>query len=113
MPKQMAAPRTSARAAPFDERGQGGADLLTAGGLDVGPGGQHDIAPGVADVRDRRLRNHDIAGVQRARVYRVYLRAARSGFLTGYVSVYQVLAHRPTSARYEPPAGAEPAGEYF
>jgi cyclopropane-fatty-acyl-phospholipid synthase len=54
-----------------------------------------------------------LAGVQRARVYRVYLRAARSGFLTGYVSVYQVLAHRPTSVRYEPPAGAEPAGEYF
>jgi cyclopropane-fatty-acyl-phospholipid synthase len=54
-----------------------------------------------------------LAGVQRARVYRVYLRAARGGFLTGYVSVYQVLAHRPTSARYEPAAGAEPAGEYF
>ena len=54
-----------------------------------------------------------LAGVERARVYRVYLRAARAGFLTGYVSVYQVLAHRPTSARYEAPAGAEPAGEYF
>jgi cyclopropane-fatty-acyl-phospholipid synthase len=54
-----------------------------------------------------------LAGVERARVYRVYLRAARAGFLTGYVSVYQVLAHRPTSARYEAPAGAEPGGEYF
>jgi cyclopropane-fatty-acyl-phospholipid synthase len=54
-----------------------------------------------------------LAGVERARVYRVYLRAARAGFLTGYVSVYQVLAHRPTTARYEAPAGAEPAGEYF
>jgi cyclopropane-fatty-acyl-phospholipid synthase len=54
-----------------------------------------------------------VAGIERARVWRVYLRAARAGFDTGYVSVYQVLAHRPTSARYEPPAGAEPAGQYF
>jgi cyclopropane-fatty-acyl-phospholipid synthase len=54
-----------------------------------------------------------VAGIERARVYRVYLRAARAGFSTGYVSVYQVLAHRPTAARYEPPAGPEPAGEYF
>jgi cyclopropane-fatty-acyl-phospholipid synthase len=54
-----------------------------------------------------------VAGIERARVYRVYLRAARAGFTTGYVSVYQVLAHRPTAARYEPPAGPEPAGEYF
>jgi cyclopropane-fatty-acyl-phospholipid synthase len=54
-----------------------------------------------------------VAGIERARVYRVYLRAARAGFRTGYVSVYQVLAHRPTSARYEAPAGSEPTGEYF
>ena len=54
-----------------------------------------------------------VAGIERARVYRVYLRAARAGFGTGYVSVYQVLAHRPTAARYAPPAGPEPAGEYF
>ncbi len=54
-----------------------------------------------------------LAGIERARVYRVYLRAARAGFITGYVSVYQVLAHRPTSARYQPPAGAQPTGEYF
>jgi cyclopropane-fatty-acyl-phospholipid synthase len=54
-----------------------------------------------------------VAGIERARAYRVYLRAARAGFTTGYVSVYQVLAHRPTAARYESPAGPEPAGEYF
>jgi cyclopropane-fatty-acyl-phospholipid synthase len=54
-----------------------------------------------------------LAGIERARVYRVYLRAARQGFNTGYVSVYQVLAHRPTAARYEPAAGPEPVGEYF
>ena len=33
-----------------------------------------------------------LAGVERARVWRVYLRAARQGFLTGWASVYQVLA---------------------
>jgi cyclopropane-fatty-acyl-phospholipid synthase len=35
-----------------------------------------------------------IAGSERARVWRVYLRAARQGFLTGWASVYQVLAHK-------------------
>ncbi len=37
-----------------------------------------------------------LAGVERARVWRVYLRAARQGFLTGWASVYQVLADKPT-----------------
>jgi cyclopropane-fatty-acyl-phospholipid synthase len=36
-----------------------------------------------------------IAGTERARVWRVYLRAARQGFLTGWASVYQVLADKP------------------
>ncbi len=36
-----------------------------------------------------------LAGVERARVWRVYLRAARQGFLTGWASVYQVLADKP------------------
>ena len=36
-----------------------------------------------------------LAGVERARVWRVYLRAARQGFLTGWASVYQVLARKP------------------
>jgi cyclopropane-fatty-acyl-phospholipid synthase len=36
-----------------------------------------------------------LAGRERARVWRVYLRAARQGFLTGWASVYQVLADRP------------------
>jgi cyclopropane-fatty-acyl-phospholipid synthase len=34
-----------------------------------------------------------IAGIERARVWRLYLRAARQGFETGWASVYQVLAH--------------------
>lgn len=36
-----------------------------------------------------------IAGTERARAWRVYLRAARQGFLTGWASVYQVLADKP------------------
>ncbi len=35
-----------------------------------------------------------LAGIERARVWRVYLRAARQGFLTGWASVYQVLAFK-------------------
>jgi cyclopropane-fatty-acyl-phospholipid synthase len=36
-----------------------------------------------------------IAGPERTRVWRLYLRAARLGFETGYTAVYQVLARRP------------------
>jgi cyclopropane-fatty-acyl-phospholipid synthase len=36
-----------------------------------------------------------IAGVERARIWRLYLRAARQGFQTGWASIYQVLAHQP------------------
>jgi cyclopropane-fatty-acyl-phospholipid synthase len=36
-----------------------------------------------------------IAGVERARIWRLYLRAARQGFDTGWASIYQVLAHLP------------------
>jgi cyclopropane-fatty-acyl-phospholipid synthase len=42
--------------------------------------------------RDDAIR---LAGVQRTRVWRLFLRAARIGFETGFASVYQVLAHRP------------------
>jgi len=35
-----------------------------------------------------------LAGIERARIWRLYLRAARQGFETGWASIYQVLAHR-------------------
>ena len=35
-----------------------------------------------------------LAGAERARVWKLYLRAARSGFTTGWASVYQVLASK-------------------
>jgi cyclopropane-fatty-acyl-phospholipid synthase len=36
-----------------------------------------------------------IAGIERARIWRLYLRAARQGFTTGWASIYQVRAHKP------------------
>lgn len=36
-----------------------------------------------------------VAGEERVRVWRLYLRAARNGFLTGFASLYQVLAEKP------------------
>src|SRR5262249_49893144 len=47
----------------------------------------------------RRLDGHldeaqRIAGAERTRVWRLYLRAARHGFDTGFTAVYQVLARR-------------------
>ena len=36
-----------------------------------------------------------VVGAERARVWRLYLRASRLGFETGWASIYQVLAHRP------------------
>ncbi len=35
-----------------------------------------------------------LAGGERLRVWRLYLRAARNGFKTGFTSIYQVLGHR-------------------
>ena len=36
-----------------------------------------------------------LAGEERVRVWRLYLRAARRGFESGFTGVYQVLGHRP------------------
>jgi cyclopropane-fatty-acyl-phospholipid synthase len=40
-----------------------------------------------------------LAGAERTRVWRLYLRAARRGFDTGFTAVYQALARRPRQAR--------------
>jgi cyclopropane-fatty-acyl-phospholipid synthase len=47
-----------------------------------------------------------LAGTERLRVWRLYLRAARNGFEVGNTSVYQMLCSRPLT---EPPA-AMPTG---
>jgi cyclopropane-fatty-acyl-phospholipid synthase len=45
---------------------------------------------------DRRLEDaRRLAGPERTRVWRLYLRGARRGFETGHTAVYQVLAQRP------------------
>ena len=47
------------------------------------------------DRFDDRLEEAErLAGAERVRVWRVYLRAARRGFLGGFTSVYQVRASR-------------------
>jgi cyclopropane-fatty-acyl-phospholipid synthase len=51
-----------------------------------------------------------LGGGERARVWRLYLRAARLGFDTGWASIYQVLAHRPRPARGVAAAPPLPAG---
>jgi cyclopropane-fatty-acyl-phospholipid synthase len=40
-------------------------------------------------------RAEELAGIERTRIWRLYLRAARHGFDTGITSVYQVRARRP------------------
>jgi cyclopropane-fatty-acyl-phospholipid synthase len=44
---------------------------------------------------DNHERALQLAGPERLRVWRLYLRAARRGFETGFTSVYQVRAHKP------------------
>jgi cyclopropane-fatty-acyl-phospholipid synthase len=40
-------------------------------------------------------RAEELIGAERMRIWRLYLRAARKGFETGFTSVFQVLAERP------------------
>lgn len=49
-------------------------------------------------------RAEQLVGIERLNVWRLYLRGARNGFETGFTSVYQVLAERPSAS---PPAGDE------
>jgi cyclopropane-fatty-acyl-phospholipid synthase len=47
---------------------------------------------GLEDAIDEAVR---LAGPERVRVWRLYLRTARKGFETGFLSIYQVLGHKP------------------
>jgi cyclopropane-fatty-acyl-phospholipid synthase len=49
----------------------------------------------IARYEERYAEAERVAGPERARVWKLYLRAARQGFLTGWASIYQVLAHKP------------------
>jgi cyclopropane-fatty-acyl-phospholipid synthase len=48
-----------------------------------------------ANLDADRERAIALAGAERVRVWRLYLRAARHGFETGFTSIFQVLARRP------------------
>lgn len=41
-----------------------------------------------------------LAGEDRVRIWRLYLRGARNGFASGFCSVFQVLIERPTAGKY-------------
>ncbi len=62
-------------------------------------GFQDDYAQTLREWARRFDANFDqavrLAGPERARVWRIYLRAARNGFDTGLTSIYQVRCHRP------------------
>jgi cyclopropane-fatty-acyl-phospholipid synthase len=72
-----------------------------------GAGLQTDHVEGLADdyeitlthwmkrFDDRLEEAERLAGAERVRVWRLYLRAARKGFRNGFTSVYQVRARRP------------------
>jgi cyclopropane-fatty-acyl-phospholipid synthase len=64
-------------------------------------GFQQDYADTLRHWHDRLDEHLDeaerLAGAERLRVWRLYLRAARHGFDVGYTKVYQVLARRPAS----------------
>ncbi len=52
----------------------------------------------IASFEERYEEAVRLAGIERARVWKMYLRAARQGFRTGWASVYQVLAGKPEPA---------------
>ena len=52
-----------------------------------------------------------LAGPERVRVWRLYLRTARRGFESGFISVYQVRATRPGAPAEAPQTAAAPARE--
>jgi cyclopropane-fatty-acyl-phospholipid synthase len=62
-------------------------------------GFERDYADTLREWLERLERRMDeavrLAGEERVRVWRVYLRAARRGFERGFISVYQVRAHLP------------------
>jgi cyclopropane-fatty-acyl-phospholipid synthase len=56
---------------------------------------EHTLRHWIARYEERYDEAVRLAGEQRARVWRLYLRAARLGFETGWASIYQVRAQRP------------------
>ena len=65
-------------------------------------------AQGLDENLDEAIR---LAGPERVRVWRLYLRTARRGFESGFISVYQVRATRPGAPAEAPRTEAAPARE--
>jgi cyclopropane-fatty-acyl-phospholipid synthase len=53
----------------------------------------------IARLDASRERAEALAGGERVRVWRLYLRAARNGFATGFTSIFQILGARPPATR--------------
>jgi cyclopropane-fatty-acyl-phospholipid synthase len=66
---------------------------------DTAEGFRMDYAETLTHWVDRldanRVEAERIAGPERMRVWRLYLRAARNGFTSGFTGLYQVLGHKP------------------
>ncbi len=62
-------------------------------------GFRHDYARTLREwarnLDEHAERAESLVGPERLRVWRLYLRAARRGFETGFTSIFQVVAHRP------------------
>jgi cyclopropane-fatty-acyl-phospholipid synthase len=56
-------------------------------------------APGKARLAAVAERAESLAGAERMRVWRLYLRAARRGFEDSFTSIFQIVAHRPQGRR--------------
>ena len=91
-------------ASPLAATGRGGALQLVTEHVE-GLHGDYAItlahwARNLDDNLDEAIR---LAGPERIRVWRLYLRTARRGFETGFISVYQVRARRPGAVSAKQP----------
>ena len=68
---------------------------LSEGALYVDPRYARTLTYWIESYESRYDEAVRLAGEERARVWKLYLRAARAGFTTGWASVYQVLASKP------------------
>ena len=97
VPRRRAAPAVADRAGAGAHRPGHPARRGPARGLRARPCGYW-----IESYEDRYDEAVALAGAERARVWRLYLRAARQGFTTGWASVYQVLASRQDENGWTP-----------
>jgi cyclopropane-fatty-acyl-phospholipid synthase len=75
-------------------------------------GFRHDYARTLREwarnLDEHAERAESLAGPERMRVWRLYLRAARRGFENGFTSIFQIVAHRPPGRRQTHPVEPRP-----